>query len=927
MDSGFEGYLTGEALSRMQIDRRLAAAGWEVQDRKNLNLYAAQGVAVREFTLSEDHGRVDYLLFVDAKAVGSIEAKPLGTLLSDVEGQSAGYVTGLPDDIPAHFDGIKFVYEATGEETQFTNLLDPRPRARRPFTFHRPETLADWIQRARTDRLPPTLRHGLRTLPPLDPRGLWPVQARAINNLEDSFVADHPRALIQMATGSGKTFTAANVAYRLIRHARAVRVLFLVDRANLGRQTLKEFQNFTTPEGRRFTDLYNLQHLTSNTLDPVAKVTISTIQRLYAMLRGRELEGDEDEWSGYERQPAQAVEVEYNTDVPIETFDFIIVDECHRSIYGVWRQVLEYFDAHLIGLTATPSRQTYGFFNQNLVMEYDHAQAVADGVNVDFDVYRIRTRITEEGGAIPAGQWAGFRDRETRAKRWEQLDEPLEYTPEQLDRRVEAPDQIRTVIRTFRDNLPQIFPGRREVPKTLIFAKTDAHADTILQIVRQEFRQGNDFARKITYRSTDDRPENLLAAFRNTFLPRIAVSVDMIATGTDIKPLECLVFMRAPRSRTFFEQMKGRGVRVIQDADLQQVTPDVATKTHFVIVDAVGVTESQLNDTQPLERQRSVPLRRLLESLALGQLKPETLTSVASRLARLDRRLKPSEREELEDLAGRPLVDLTHSLIEAADPDRHIQAARQATGGKCEPKKKDVDQAARTLMQDAVQPLATNPDLRQRLIDIGRSHEQAIDEVSQDELLFAGGSHDAADRARAYTQRFREYLEEHRDEITALQILYNIPWRQRLTFAQIRELANSLETAPQRWTPRTLWAAYQALDRSKVHGSPQRILTDLVSIVRFALGLTPELVAYPELVEVRFRQWLAQQQENGRHFSPEQRHWLDMIRDHVAASLAVTTDDFDFSPFVERGGLGRAAQVFGADLNTLLEELNRELAA
>ena len=536
-------------------------------------------------------------------------------------------------------------------------------------------------------------------------------------------------------------------------------------------------------------------------------------------------------------------------------------------------------------------------------------------------------RITEQGGVIEAGKWAGFRDRETRVTRWEQLDEPLEYTPEQLDSRVETPDQIRTVVRTLRDKLTtEIFPGRREAPKTLIFAKTDAHADTILQIVREEFCQGNDFARKITYKSTDDKPENLLAAFRNSFLPRIAVSVDMIATGTDIKPLECLVFMRAPKSRTFFEQMKGRGVRVIQDADFQQVTPDAPAKTHFMIVDAVGVTESQLNDTQPLERSSSVPLRRLLESLALGQLSPDILTSVASRLARLDRRLKPSEREELEDMAGTPLPDLTRKLIEAADPEQHHEAARQATG-QDEPAQVDIDQAAHTLMREAAKPFASNPDLRQRIFDIGRSHEQAIDEVSQDELLFAGGSRNATDRARASTQQFRQYLEEHRDEITALQILYNIPWRERLTFAQIKELARALETAPQHWTPDTLWAAYQALDRSQVRGSPQRVLTDLVSIVRYALGLTSELVAYPELVEARFDQWLVQQERDGREFSAEQRHWLKMIRDHVAASLAITADDFDLNPFAENGGLGRAAQVFGTDLGPLLDELNRELAA
>ncbi len=927
MVGDLEGYLTREALSRVQIDQRLRACGWDIQDRDDVNLYAAKGVAVREFILREGHGQVDYLLFVDQHAVGCIEAKPLGTILSTVEEQSAKYAAGLPENTPSPFGGIKFVYEATGTETQFTNLLDPNPRARRPFTFHRPETLARWIQFAQRNGLRPTLRHRLSALPPLDSDDLWPAQARAIANLEMSFAADHPRALIQMATGSGKTIAAAHVAYRLVRHAKAVRVLFLVDRANLGRQTLKEFQNFITPEGRRFTSIYNVQHLTSNALDPVANVTISTIQRLYAMLRGKELKGDEDEWSGYERQPTHSVEVEYDPDVPIESFDFIIVDECHRSIYGVWRQVLEYFDAHVIGLTATPSKQTYGFFNQNLVMEYDHGQAVADGVNVDYEIYRIRTRITEQGSVIDAGKWAGFRDRQTRLMRWQQLDQPLAYRPEDLDRRVEAPDQIRTVIRTFKDKLQtEIFPGRREVPKTLIFAKTDAHADTILQIVREEFRQGNQFARKITYRSKDDKPENLLAAFRNSFLPRIAVSVDMIATGTDIKPLECLVFMRAPKSRTFFEQMKGRGVRVIPEADFRQVTPDAQGKTHFMIVDAVGVTETQLNDTQPLERSASVPLRNLLESLALGQLDPAILTSVASRLARLDRRLKPHEREELEDLAGCPLSDLTRTLIESADPDRHLEAARQTTF-KDEPSQVDIDQAANSLMREAAKPFASSPDLRQRLVDIGRSHEQAIDEVSKDELLFAGGAPDAAVRARASTQQFRQYIEEHRDEITALQILYNIPWRERLTFDQIKELARALETAPQHWTPRTLWAAYQALDSSKVRGSPQRVLTDLVSIVRYALGHTSELVAYPELVEARYQQWLAKQRQSGREFTAEQLRWLSMIKDHIAASLHIATDDFNFSPFSERGGIGRAAQLFGTDLSPLLDELNRELAA
>jgi type I restriction enzyme R subunit len=757
---------------------------------------------------------------------------------------------------------------------------------------------------------------------------LWRSQIDAVRNLERSLTEDRPRALIQMATGSGKTFTAANIAYRLIKHAKAKRVLFLVDRANLGRQTLKEFQQFSTPDdGRKFSELYNVQHLTSNKLDPVAKVTICTIQRLYSMLRGEELEEIEDEKSAFEMEPSRQVEVAYNPDVPIEMFDFIVVDECHRSIYGVWRQVLEYFDAYLIGLTATPSLQTFGFFNQNLVMEYDHARAVADGVNVDFDVYRIRTEITEQGASVESGEWVGYRDRSTRRERWEQLDEPLSYDPAQLDRKVLAKDQIRTVIRTFRDRLfTEIFPGRTEVPKTLIFAKDDSHADDIVQIVREEFGKGNDFARKITYRTTEGKPEEFLAAFRNSYDPRIVVTVDMIATGTDIRPLECVFFMRATKSRTFFEQMKGRGVRVIDDDQFQGVTPDATSKTHFVIVDAVGVTESPLNDTKPLERNRTVSLGSLLQSVAVGQLTPDIVSSVASRLARLDRQITREDRAELEDLAGVTLTALTHSLVEAADLDRQIAAAQVETG-KLEPSEAEVERAARRLMEQAAMPLATNPDLRERIVDVRRSYEQTIDEVSKDELLFAGASRDASDRARSYVNGFREYIEEHRDEITALQLLYSVPWRERPSFEQIRELARAVERTPQRWTPERLWQAYEALDRSKVRGSPQRVLTDLVSIVRYALDLTPELVAYPEFVDERFEGWLTQQEQGGRMFTEEQRRWLEMIRDHIAAALAISVDDFEFAPFAQHGGLGRAAQLFGEELAPLLDELNRELVA
>ncbi len=928
--SGSEPYLTAEALARVQIDQELEAAGWAVQNADAVNLAAAQGVAVREFTLKPPHGRADYLLFVDREPVGSIEAKPAGTTLTGVEGQSAKYGEGLPDYLTVPVRPLPFAYESTGIETRFTNRVDPEARSRPLFWFHQPATLARWVREIRERPAAPTLRHRLQAMPPLNPAGLWPAQARAIENLEQSLRDDRPRALIQMATGAGKTFTAANIAYRLIKHADARRVLFLVDRAHLGRQTLKEFQQFTTPDdGRKFTELYNVQHLASQVIDPVARVCISTIQRMYSILKGEpDLSPELDEASAYEIEPAAPVQVEYNPAVPIETFDVIVIDECHRSIYNLWRQVLEYFDAYLIGLTATPSKITFGFFNQNLVMEYPHEQAVADGVNVDFDVYKIRTEISERGSTIDAGIVTGFRHRESRQVRWERLDEPLPYDPEQLDRKVVAKDQIRTIIRTFRERLfTEIFPGRTEVPKALIFAKDDSHAEDIVQIVREEFGKGNDFAAKITYKTTGKSTEDLIAEFRNSYNPRIAVTVDMIATGTDVKPLECLLFMRAVRSRTFFEQMKGRGVRVIDETELRGVTPDARAKTRFVIVDAVGVTETPLMDTAPLERKPTVAFDRLLNQIALGARDFETVSSLASRLARLARQITKDDRAGLEEAAGGVKLDeLVHSLVQALDTDRQWHAAREATGAAA-PSQQDVDTAARRLLNAAVEPLATNPKLREMLIEVRRSYEQAIDEVSKDVVTEAGYSADAAERAKAIVRSFQEFIEKYKDEVTALQILYSRPYKQRLTFKNIKDLAHAIAKPPYNLTPERVWQAYESLEKSRVRGAGGRVLTDLVSLVRFELQQDGELVPFKALVYQRFEQWLRRQEAAGRTFTPEQRQWLEAIRDHIATSVGITRDDFEYMPFIERGGLGKAASLFGGDFDRLLEEMTEALAA
>ncbi len=932
--------MTSEIHAREKIDQLLTQAGWLVQDVKDTNIFAGKGVAIREFPLQQGHGFADYLLYVDGRAAGVIEAKKAGTTLTGVETQSDKYAKGLPDGLPAWARPLPFCYQSTGDETRFTNNLDPEPRSRQVFAFHKPDYIFEEAEKAtsQTAEASPeylsrhsTLRGRLRNMPELIEEGFWPAQIQAVRNLEKSLAKDCPRSLIQMATGSGKTFTAISIIYRLIKFAGARRVLFLVDRGNLGKQTLKEFQQYVSPYNNyKFSEEFIVQRLTSNTIDTTARVCICTIQRLYSMLRGQDLpeEAEDQSPQGLDSLFKEIPPLEYNPNIDISTFDFIITDECHRSIYNLWRQVLEYFDAFLVGLTATPSKQTFGFFNRNLVMEYDHERAVADGVNVNYDVYRIKTEITEQGSKVESGYYIDKRDRETRTTRWEKLEEDFEYDPGTLDRNVVAVDQIRTIIQTFRDKvLTEIFPGRQYVPKTLIFAKDDSHAEDIVKCIREEFGKGNDFAQKITYRTTGRKPEELIAEFRNSFNPRIAVTVDMIATGTDIKPLEIVMFMRAVKSRSFFEQMKGRGVRIINSNDLQSVTPDARVKDHFVIVDCVGVCELDKTDSRPMERKPTVSLEKLLQAVSLGNTDPDVISSLAARMARIGRQISRVDDQKVTELSrGKTLEQLTTDLVIALKPDNRIERAKQ-DAGCTEPSEEQITQAGVKLIVEATRPLH-NPQLRNFLVEVKKKNEQVIDNISEDQLLSAEFSAEALEKVKSMVKSFEQFLADNRDEITALQVLYSKPYKSRLRFEDIKELAGLIEKPPHHFRVDSLWDGYAALEKAKVKGANgPHILTDLVSLVRFAMHQENELVPFPDKVEVNFKAWLSQQESAGKKFSAEQRQWLVMIRDHIAANLGIETDDFDYAPFSQQGGLGKVHQLFGKELNVIIEDLNEVLAA
>jgi type I restriction enzyme R subunit len=557
------------------------------------------------------------------------------------------------------------------------------------------------------------------------------------------------------------------------------------------------------------------------------------------------------------------------------------------------------------------------------VSEYSHDKAVADGVNVGNEIYVIETEVTRQGAQIHAEQQVERRERLTRKRRWERQDEDEAYTAKRLDRDVVNPDQIRTVIQTFRDNLPEIFPGRHEVPKTLIFAKTDSHADDIIQIAREEFGQGNDFCKKITYHSTED-PKSVLAQFRNNYNPRIAVTVDMIATGTDVRPLECLLFMRDVKSRNYFEQMKGRGTRVIEADDLKKVTPSAIAKTHYVVVDAVGVTKSLKTASQPLITRQSVPLKDLATGVMMGARDEDTVSSLAGRLARLERELDEEDRQDIQNLAGgKRLSDIVNSLLEAIDADRIEEEATAAAKG-AEPTEVQRNQARDKLL-GAASNVFTGP-LINLLEGIRREKEQTIDHDNLDKVIEAGWSVNAKQNAEALTRDFATYLEERRDQIEALTIFFSQPARRsEITYAMIGALLATLKADRPKLAPLRVWRAYAMLDEYK-GSDPGNELTALVALVRRVCGLDEKIAPYSDTVRRNFQTWILKRHSGaGEKFTGEQLEWLHMIRDHIATSIHIDRDDLDMAPFDAKGGMGRMYQLFGNGMSNVLSEMNEAL--
>lgn len=890
-----------EDKSREIIDKQLCQAGWVVQDFTQRNISASLGVVVRNYPLVESK-EADYVVFLDKNPIGVIEAKKLGTTLTGVHKQSAEYLRLLTQKFPG--TNPVLAYEATENTIQFSDTREFDYRPRELFWFHTPSEIRNILNE-------PPLRNRLRQLPMLEGSDLRTCQYEAIEQIERSLRAGNPRALVQMASGAGKTYMSVSMVYRLIKYANAKKILFLVDRSNLGRQAIKEFDEYTPKDSEySFSKLYPTQLLNSNVLDTSSRVVVSTVQRMYSILKNADTKTINEEKSLFESDNDDLGEVNYNPSVPISKFDLIIVDECHRSIYKKWRQVLEYFDAFIIGLTATPSNATIGFFRRNLVSEYSHSQAVADQVNVGYRVFRISTRVTEKGGILNAKEVIEVRDKITREKWYKMLDEDLHFKNSELDSRVVVKDQIRLVIQMFKNSLQKIFPERNVVPKTLVFAKDDSHADDITKCIREVFEKGEEFCTKITYRTSN--PEQAVRDFKTSSSLRIAVTVDMISTGTDVRALECILFMRDVQSKTYYEQMKGRGVRTISPTELRTVTPDAKWKDHFVVVDAIGVTEHIQPYTHSLERRPSIKLAKLLELAADNKADLDDLETLASRLSRLNRCLNDERKKEFIG-EFESLPSIANRVLKLIDPDEINIAAQKKFGTKT-PSVEQIRQVTKENSHKACE-IFHNHKLREKILTVCKV-EQIIDSITGDTPTTSSFT---VNREKEIVEKFENYVKND-TEVLKWTMYFAKSYKKRdNVFDSIRNLHERLKLKPYELDVAQVWNAYCDLKKTNtryVDGS----ITDIISLIRYVVVPNTTLEPFEITVNRKFKQWLDKSKGD---FSDEQVEWLTMIKDHIVGTGEITKEDLDAGIFYQYGGQSKFELLF-QDQN-ILEELTEKL--
>ena len=859
--------MTPEEKARQKIDLWFAEAGWKVINREDYEP-TCTAVAIREGLL-KGNLEADYFLFINGKAIGVLEAKreEIDPFSNNVCEQAVLYAKSVPHIYQAYQKPLPFIFTSNGKELFFCDFREQKQSFKQIMAIPTPYELVKQLG----------ISDYFAGLPSLQKKGLRDCQYEAVTELEKSFRSGQNRALMVLATGAGKTYTACLAAYRLLSYTPMRRVLFLVDRNNLGKQAEGEFGTFRlTENGDAFNTIFTVNRLRSSSIPSDSNVVISTIQRLFSFLRGYTIEDNDND---DDNEPTEEVVLPPNPNLPHDYFDLIIIDECHRSIYGNWRKVLEYFDtARLVGLTATPIPETMAFFNNNRIVNYTLEKSIVDGVNVDCRVYRIKTQVTENGGAILEGEKIKEETRYTGDVKTISNKETKTYTNKELNRSVINPAQIKLILSTYRDvvytelfNDPQREANFDYLPKTLIFALNETHASNIVQIAKEVFGHTDDrFVQKITYSAGDSN--ELIRQFRNDKDFRIAVTCTLVATGTDVKPLEVLIFMRDVESLPLYIQMKGRGVRTIGDEQLRNVTPNAFSKDCFYLIDAVGVTEHEKTIPTITDEltTKIITLKELLEQITHGYLPDEHLKRLAATLSRIYNKADNSQRTEFIRLANDDMKELASRIYEAFE--NNILPPFIST--------KEPNNERKGL----VAPLANHADARRYLLILAAGFVNTL-MPGEDTLISKGFS---IEEAKSTTEAFEDFCKEHSDEIEALRIIYNNEG-EPITYSMLKDLENKLKMANNHFTSKQLWNSYAILNPNSVRRSSTKeesdALTNIIQLVRFALRQIERLDSVVSTSKQYFNLWLGQ---NQREITDKQREVISRIVDYIASNGACT---------------------------------------
>ncbi len=867
--------MTPEEKARVKIDRLFAEAGWTVVNRDEYEP-TMNAVAVRE-ALLKGNLEADYFLMINGKACGVLEAKreEIDVASNMVSEQVATYAKMVPDYYQAWQNPLPLLYKSNAKVVDFQDYRKSNVEWEEINRIHTPKEIVDMLG----------IDDPFAGLPILKSKGLRACQFEAITELEKSFRTGQNRALMVLATGAGKTYTACLAAYRMLAYTPMRRILFLVDRNNLGKQAEGEFGTFRlTENGEAFNTIYTVNRLKSSTIPKDSNVVISTIQRLFSLLKGEEIVDNDDDDAD---DATGEVTLPDNPKLPHDYFDMIVIDECHRSIYGNWRKVLEYFDtARLIGLTATPIPETMAFFNNNRIVSYTLEKSIVDGVNVDNRVYRIKTEATENGGAIMQGEHVKVESRYTGKTEEVSSKETKNYSKTELNRSIVNPSQIKLILTTYRDavytemfNDPQREPQFEYLPKTLIFALNEAHATNIVKIAKEVFGEVcpnadmDRYVQKITYSSGDSN--ELIRQFRNDRDFRIAVTCTLVATGTDVKPLEVVMFMRDVESEPLYIQMKGRGVRIIGDEQLRNVTPNALSKDCFFLVDAVGVTEHTMSIPEQGEGPdvEAITLKVLLERIAHGNLPDMYIKRLASTLSRLHNKADGEQRAEFERLAHDSMDAIATRIYDALE------------SGELPPFN-DINEPNNE-RKGLVAPVANHAKVRKYILILAAGFVSTL-MPGEDTLISKGFS---VEEAKDTTSAFEQYCHDHQDEIEALRILYNQNG-DPITYAMLKDLENKLKMENNKFSAKQLWNSYAIVCPDHVRRATKKeesdALTNIIQLVRYAFRQIERLDCVCTTARQYFNLWCGQWH---RDISDRQKDLMSQVVDYIAANGACTIRD------------------------------------